>query len=65
MVATEALKTKIGSASIQCQVRTKDIYSRNVSSCSLPGTGDLGDWMVKNGYAVAYRYMPCSSTNRR
>ena len=54
-IATMALKQRIGSASIACQVRAKDLYQRNVSSCSLQGTGDLGDWMVQNGHAVAYR----------
>lgn len=55
VVAAEALRKKIGSGSLQCQVKAKDLYSRNVSSCSLPGTGDIGDWLVKNGHAVAYR----------
>lgn len=54
--AAEALRKKIGSSSVQCKVRAKDLYGRNVSSCSLPGTGDIGDWLVSNGYAVAYRY---------
>lgn len=53
--ATSALTQKIGSASIECRVRAKDMYQRNVSSCYLEGTGDLGDWMVENGHAVAYR----------
>lgn len=53
--AANALKQRIGSSSIACQVKTKDLYQRNVSSCNLPGTGDIGDWLVKNGYAVAYR----------
>ena len=52
---TEALKKKIGSDSIECRVRAKDMYQRNVSTCYLKGTGDLGDWLVGNGYAVAYR----------
>lgn len=55
VAATEALREKVGTGSLQCQVKAKDLYSRNVSSCSLPGTGDIGDWLVKNGHAVAYR----------
>ena len=54
-VATDALKKRIGSSSVSCQVKAKDLYQRNVSSCSLQGTGDIGDWMVQNGHAVAYR----------
>ena len=53
--ATDALKAVIGDSSIQCQVRAIDLYGRNVSACTLPGTGDISDWLVKNGHAVAYR----------
>ena len=38
------------------QVRNRDQYGRGVASCNLPGAGgDLGEWLVKNGLAVAYR----------
>lgn len=59
----EALQNMIGSDPVRCEVRNKDQYGRNVSSCSVlthQGAQDIGSYMVSNGYAVAYRYdMPC------
>ena len=54
----EALQNMIGSNSVRCEVRNKDQYGRNVSSCSVltrQGPQDIGTFMVSNGYAVAYR----------
>ncbi|DBA90564.1 TPA: hypothetical protein ACH3X1_003806 [Trebouxia sp. C0004] len=54
----EALHSMIGSNSVRCEVRNKDQYGRNVSSCSVltnKGPVDIGNFMVSNGYAVAYR----------
>jgi hypothetical protein len=51
----EALMRKIGTSAVACDVRSKDMYGRDLSKCSLPDTGDLGQWLVSNGYAVAYR----------
>lgn len=48
----------IGSNAVRCEVRNKDQYGRNVSSCSVltnKGPLDIGNFMVSNGYAVAYR----------
>ena len=48
----------IGSNPVRCEVRNKDQYGRNVSSCSVltnRGAVDIGNFMVSNGYAVAYR----------
>lgn len=48
----------IGSNAVRCEVRNKDQYGRNVSSCSVltnKGPMDIGNFMVSNGYAVAYR----------
>lgn len=50
----------IGSNPVRCEVRNKDQYGRNVSSCSVltnKGPVDIGNFMVSNGYAVAYRYV--------
>ena len=55
----EALQNMIGSNPVRCEVRNKDQYGRNVSSCSVlthQGAQDIGSYMVSNGYAVAYRY---------
>ena len=54
----DALKQMIGSSAVRCEVRNTDQYGRNVSSCSvlsLQGPQDIGNYMVSNGYAVAYR----------
>ena len=53
--ATNALKKKIGGNSVTCKVQDKlDRYKRYIGVCFL-GDVDLNEWMVKNGYAVAYR----------
>ena len=56
----DALHSMIGSNSVRCEVRNQDQYGRNVSSCSVltkHGPVDIGNFMVSNGYAVAYRYI--------
>ncbi|EIE27033.1 putative nuclease domain protein, partial [Coccomyxa subellipsoidea C-169] len=55
VVVKDALTRQIGSSPIECQAESRDMYGRNVSKCDAPGTGDLGTWLVSNGYAVAYR----------
>jgi endonuclease YncB( thermonuclease family) len=53
--ATNALKRKINGKSVTCKVHDKlDRYKRYVGVCFLE-TVDLNKWMVRNGYAVAYR----------
>ncbi|KAK9916314.1 hypothetical protein WJX75_001171 [Coccomyxa subellipsoidea] len=51
----DELTRQVGSSPIQCKAEARDMYGRNVSKCTAPGTGDLGTWLVSNGYAVAYR----------
>ena len=44
---------------VPVQVRTKDQYQRNVSSCTVEtpkGAVDIGAYMVSTGHAVAYRW---------
>lgn len=56
--SAEALRARIKEGLVQCEVRNKDMYGRSVASCSVPDQNrmsDIGDWMVKNGHAVAYR----------
>ncbi len=38
---------------VACEPRDTDRYGRTVAACSVDGT-DLGDWLVRNGWAVAY-----------
>lgn len=60
LVSKKALEDHVGSQSVRCEVKTIDQYGRNVASCSLAGNllsgpEDLGQYMVSNGLAVAYR----------
>lgn len=49
-----ALADRIGRAPIRCEVRDQDRYSRVVAVC-FKGTEDINRWLVRNGWAVAYR----------
>lgn len=52
--AAFALSDHIGRAPVSCTVNDTDRYGRLVAVCFLRGE-DLNAWMVKNGWAVAYR----------
>ena len=53
--ATNALIQKIKTNIIKCVVqKNKDRYNRLIGVCFV-GQEDLNKWMVRNGYAVAYR----------
>ena len=53
--ATDALIKKINKKTVVCKVQEKlDRYNRYIGVCFL-GNIDLNKWMVRNGYAVAYR----------
>ena len=53
--ATNALIKKINRKIVVCKVQEKlDRYKRYVGVCFL-GNINLNKWMVRNGYAVAYR----------
>jgi len=51
--ATEALKGWIGDRPVSCEELDRDRYKRIVAKCLVDGQ-DLGEWMVLNGWAVAY-----------
>ena len=54
-VATTALTKKINKNLVRCEVqKKKDRYNRHIGVCFLMKE-DLNKWMVRNGYAVAYR----------
>ncbi len=38
---------------VVCEPRDTDRYGRTVAACTVDGT-DLGDWLVRNGWAIAY-----------
>ena len=53
--ATNALIKKINGKSVVCKVQNKlDRYKRYIGVCFLKDI-NLNKWMVRNGYAVAYR----------
>ena len=54
ILSTKYLKNKIGNKSIKCISKSKDRYKRHLGICYLEDL-DLNKWMVKNGYAVAYK----------
>ena len=53
-VSTEHLKKKIQHKVIKCVSDSNDRYKRYLAICYLNKL-DLNKWMVKNGYAVAYK----------
>ncbi len=53
--STNALKKKIKDKKIRCLIQdNKDRYRRNIGICYLKKQ-DINSWLVKNGYAIAYR----------
>jgi len=53
--STEELKKIINNQSVECKVNDIDIYNRYVAIC-LVNELNLNQWMVKKGWAIAYRY---------
>ena len=53
-VSKEKLKSKIRGSEIKCIFTTKDRYKRYIATC-FKGKINLNQWMVRNGFAIAYR----------
>ncbi len=53
MGATSALKAFLGSRPVSCEELDRDRYRRVVAKCAVDGE-DIGEWMVSQGWAVAY-----------
>ena len=53
-VSKAKLKAKINGSKIKCIFTSKDRYKRYIATC-FKGETNLNKWMVRNGYAVAYR----------
>ena len=53
-VSKEKLITKIDTTEIKCISSSKDRYQRYIATC-YKGKTNLNQWMVRNGYAIAYR----------
>ena len=53
-VSKEKLITKINTSQIKCISSSKDRYKRYIATC-FKGKTNLNQWMVRNGFAIAYR----------
>jgi endonuclease YncB( thermonuclease family) len=42
----------IGGGGVTCEIKAKDRYGRNVAVCSATGVPDLGEALVRDGYAI-------------
>ena len=67
-ISTSALAGKIGGQSVRCDTHGKDRYQRDLAHCYV-GDVDLGEWLVREGHAVAYwrystRYIPAEFAAR-
>ena len=54
IVSKEKLISKIRGSEIKCIFTNKDRYKRYIATCYKEKT-NLNKWMVRNGYAIAYR----------
>ncbi len=54
LMVANRLKKLINNKSIKCISKSKDRYDRYLSTCYLKKK-DINAWLVKNGYAIAYR----------
>ena len=53
-VSKEKLITKINTSEIKCIFSSQDRYKRYIATC-FKGKTNLNQWMVRNGFAIAYR----------
>ena len=51
----EELKKLINVQDVQCFINDTDIYNRYLAICFVDNT-NINQWMVKNGWAIAYTY---------
>ena len=53
--STKELKKLINKQNVECVINDVDIYNRYVAICYVDEI-NINQWMVKNGWAIAYRY---------
>ena len=53
--STKELKKLVKDKIVKCKVNDIDIYNRFVATCFIDRI-DINQWMVKNGWAIAYSY---------
>lgn len=66
--AALALAERIGSRSVACEATGRDRYRRTLAICRI-ANDDLNEWMVRQGWALAYRrysteYVPAEDEAR-
>ena len=54
--ATEALRARIGAGAVTCTIEGRDRYNRALGICYAADGTDLNGWLVRQGYALAYRH---------
>lgn len=52
--SAQALARHIGRSTVRCEAKGRDRYGRTVAVC-YQGGGDINQWMVAHGWAVAFR----------
>ena len=55
VVATEALKARIGSDPVTCEGDSRGRYGRLIGFCYFADGTDLNGWVVRQGHAMAYK----------
>ena len=53
--ATQALRARIGTGAVVCKIEGRDRYNRALGICYTADGTDLNGWLVRQGYALAYR----------
>ena len=53
--STKELKTLINKQNVECVINDVDVYNRYIAICYVDEI-NINQWMVKNGWAIAYRY---------
>jgi len=53
--ATQALRARIGTGAVTCTIEGRDRYNRALGICYAADGTDLNAWLVRQGYALAYR----------
>ena len=53
-ISKDKLIAKINGSEIKCVSSSKDRYKRYIATC-FKGKTNLNQWMVRNGFAIAYR----------
>jgi endonuclease YncB( thermonuclease family) len=69
LAARDQLAAIVSGRQVRCEGRQRDKYRRLVATCSVGGR-DLGEAMVRSGWALAYRryglrYVPAEDTARQ